>query len=565
MPLLKVARGRSSAEEFRFDAEVVIGRADDADVRVYDEAASRRHAALRPEGDDWVACDLGSLNGLYVNGRRVERHVLRTGDELTVRNLTLVFVADGAGDRPTVIEDRSLEIESTIEPESGGVRGPDEERLPRLAAVYSFHEILAGPMSKLRADLVAGLEEIFAPARAALILPDANRGTFSRSVVEHVKRKREGVLVREPRLDLPKATSLVTEKVLSAIAAPLGAYGAFYVDRVRGEPFTRDDLALLTALANATTPVLRPQKAAPALPQTAQDLLGESPPMRTLRGEIARVAPTDATVLVTGDTGTGKELVAAALHAGSRRARGPFIAVNCAAFVETLLEAELFGHEKGAFTGADKSRAGRFEQAHGGTLFLDEVGELAAGMQAKLLRVLETREFHRLGATKPTRVDVRIVAATNRDLHDRGFREDLFYRLSVVTLRCPPLRDRTDDVELLARHFLPDHEFAPDALAKLKAYKWPGNVRELKNVCERCAVFATQASIAVRELPLEVRLGSSNTTTKQTDGDVRTLKEMEKVMVARALEATGGNRTKAAKLLGITYPTLKKKIDEYGI
>jgi len=567
MPLLKVARGRSNGEEFRFGSEIVIGRAEDADVRVYDEAASRRHAAVRAEGDGWVAIDLGSLNGLYVNGERVERHVLRTGDELTVRNLTLVYVADDAGERPTVVESRApLDIESRLEPEGGGVRGPEEERISRLAAVYRFHEVLGGPGTKLRPGIVAALEEIFAPARSALVLPDADVGTFSRSVVEHVKGRREGVLVREPREELPKATSIVRERILSAMAAPLGSYGALYVDRIRGDAFTGDDLALLTALANATTPVLRPPKAAPAPPEAAAELLGDSAAMDALRQEVARVAPTDATVLVTGETGTGKELVAAALHAGSPRAAGPFVAVNCAAFVETLLEAELFGHEKGAFTGADRARAGRFERAHGGTLFLDEVGELAPGMQAKLLRVLETREFHRVGAAKSTRVDVRIVAATNRDLADGSFREDLFYRLSVVTLRCPPLRERDRDVELLVRHFLPDHEFTADALAKLAAYDWPGNVRELKNVCERCAVFATSKSIAVPDLPLEVRLGTSGAAAaREGDGEVRTLKEMEKIMVARALEATDGNRTKAAKLLGITYPTIKKKIDEYGL
>jgi transcriptional regulator with PAS, ATPase and Fis domain len=270
-------------------------------------------------------------------------------------------------------------------------------------------------------------------------------------------------------------------------------------------------------------------------------------------------------VLVTGETGTGKELVARALHAGSRRAGGPFIAVNCAAFVETLLEAELFGHEKGAFTGADRARAGRFEQAHGGTLFLDEVGELAPGLQGKLLRVLETREFHRVGATKPTRVDVRIVAATNRDLRaDDSFREDLYYRLGVVTLHCPPLRERAGDVALLARRFLDDKRFTAAAIGKLEAYPWPGNVRELKNVCERCAVFAAGETIDADALPLEVRLGRASGVVEKP-GEVKTLREMEKVMVARALEATGGNRTRAAKLLGITYPTLKKKIDEFGL
>ncbi|MHC4732756.1 MAG: sigma 54-interacting transcriptional regulator, partial [Planctomycetota bacterium] len=185
-------------------------------------------------------------------------------------------------------------------------------------------------------------------------------------------------------------------------------------------------------------------------------MIGASPAMEALRGEIAQIAPTAATTLILGETGSGKELVARALHALSPRARGPFLAINCAAFVENLLEAELFGHEKGAFTGADRARAGRFEQAHGGTIFLAEVGELAPGLQAKLLRVLESREFHRLGAAKPTRVDVRIVAASNRDLKSGDFREDLYYRLSVVSIHCPPLRERAGDVRLLAQAFLGD-------------------------------------------------------------------------------------------------------------
>jgi DNA-binding NtrC family response regulator len=290
-------------------------------------------------------------------------------------------------------------------------------------------------------------------------------------------------------------------------------------------------------------------------------MLGRSPAVARLREEIARVAPTPATVLITGETGTGKELVARALHAQSPRARGPFVAVNCAAFVETLLEAELFGHEKGAFTGADRARPGRFEQAHGGTIFLDEVGELALALQAKMLRVLETREFHRVGATKATRVDVRIVAATNRDLRGGGFREDLYYRLSVVTLDCPPLRERQGDVRLLAESFAGAGRFTEEAMAKLEAYAWPGNIRELRNVCERCAVLSRGERIDVDALPLEIRIGGS----PRPAGEVKTLKEMEKEMVARALDATGGNRTRAAKLLGITYPTLKKKIDEFGL
>jgi transcriptional regulator with AAA-type ATPase domain/pSer/pThr/pTyr-binding forkhead associated (FHA) protein len=563
MPTLRVVRGRSTSEEFHFSDEVVIGRSEECDVRVFDEAASRNHAALRCEENRWYVVDLESLNGTYVNGCRVERRELRTGDEVSVRNLTLVFEAEGAGTRPTVLEDKDLAIESRLEPERAQVSGADEETLGRLAAVYRYNAVLASPPAKLRAAISSALEEIFAPARAALVLPDGDVGTYSRSVVDHVRRKREAILVREPRVDLPRATSLLAEKILSAMAAPLGRYGALYVDRVRGETLTQADLELLTALANATTPVLRPAGAPPAPGAATRELLGESTAMRALRDDIARVAATDATVLVSGETGTGKELVARAIHAGSNRAAGPFVAVNCAAFVETLLEAELFGHEKGAFTGADRARAGRFEQAHGGTLFLDEIGELAAGLQAKILRALEEREFHRVGATRPTRVNVRILAATNRDLRAGEFREDLYYRLSVVTLDCPPLRERGGDVELLIGAFASEKSFSAEAMRKLAAYSWPGNVRELRNVCERCSLFARGSEITVEDLPLEIRLGRPSAVAER--GEVKTLREMEHEMVVRALEATGGNRTKAAKLLGITYPTLKKRIDEFGL
>jgi two-component system response regulator HydG len=559
MPKLRVARGRSTAEEFHFADEAVIGRAEDCDVRVFDEAASRCHAIVKREGAEYVAIDQRSLNGLYVNGRKVERHVLKTGDEITVRNLTLVFVADGAAERPTVAGE-PLAIESRIaEPGSASVAGGEE--LGRLAAVYRFADVLRAPAHRLPAEIVRALEDLFRPCRAALVLPERDVGACSRSVVDHVRGRGEAILVREPRVDLPRATSLAAEKILSAMAAPLERFGVLYVDRSKGDPLVQGDLELLAALANMAAPALRPPAAPPAPAAALQEMLGRSPALLRLKEEIARVAPAPATVLVTGDTGTGKELVAAALHAGSPRARGPFVAVNCAAFVETLLEAELFGHEKGAFTGADRARPGRFEQAHGGTIFLDEVGELAPALQAKLLRVLETREFHRVGATKPTRVDVRIVAATNRDLRAGGFREDLYYRLSVVTLHCPALRDRPGDVRLLAGHFLGARRFTEEALAKLEAYRWPGNIRELRNVCERCAVLARGETIDVDALPLEIRLGGA----PRAPGEVKTLREMEREMVARALEATEGNRTRAAKLLGITYPTLKKKIDEFGV
>ncbi|MGQ0612620.1 MAG: sigma 54-interacting transcriptional regulator [Planctomycetaceae bacterium] len=562
MPVLRVARGRSSAEEFAFRDEIIIGRAEECGVRVFDEAASRRHARIVRHGADFVAEDLESVNGLFVNGRRVPRHVLRTGDELSVRGLTLVFLADGSAERPTVLRESALQVEARRDPAAARLQESDDDLPRRLAALYRVAGVLGGAPARLRADLLRALEEAFAPCRAALVLPDGEWGRFSRAVVDRACRAREALLVRDPGGEHPGSSSIVAEKITSAMAAPLGAFGALAVDRSGGAPFREGDLELLAAMALSAAPVLRPDSVPPPPSPGGAELLGASPAMDTLRKEIARVAPTDATVLITGETGTGKELVARALHAGGRRARGPFVAVNCAAFVETLLEAEIFGHEKGAFTGADRMRAGRFEQAHGGTLFLDEVGELTPGTQAKLLRVLETREFHRVGAARPTRVDVRILAATNRDLRGGGFRADLYFRLAVVTLPCPPLRERGEDVALLARRFLGEGlTFDEQALGLLRAYSWPGNVRELRNVCERCAVLARGTRIPPEELPLEVRIGREG----GGEGEVRTLREMERAMVVRALAKTGGNRTQAAKLLGITYPTLKKRIDEFGL
>ena len=570
MPLLRVVKGRSTADQFSFDDEVTLGRASDCTVRVFDEAASRHHAAIRREGAAWVAVDNASANGLFVNGRRVDRHVLKTGDEIAIRNLVLLFLGEGAVDRPTVVSSAPLDIKSRIEP--GRVRiegGREEQLLGRLAALYAFHGVLSQPRARLREFVPTQLEQVFAPARAALVLPDGDHGRYSRSVVDHVRAEGQAILVREPADELPGAKSLIAERILSAMAAPLGDFGVLYVDRSSGDPFSEEDLELLAALANAATPALRPPaQRGPALRAPSrrgkEEMIGESQPMRALREDIARAAPAEATVLITGETGSGKELVARALHAQSPRARGPLVAVNCAAFVDTLLEAELFGHEKGAFTGADRARPGRFEQAHKGTLFLDEVGELAPALQAKLLRVLETREFHRVGAVKTTRVDVRIVAATNRDLKGGEFRNDLYYRLGVVTLHCSALRERGGDIAMLAEHFIAPKRFTEAALEKLAAYPWPGNVRELGNVCERCSVLTAGDIVDVDSLPLEVRIGRAETT-GEAGGRVQTLKEMEQVMVARALEATGGNRTKAAAMLGITYPTLKKKIDQYGL
>lgn len=306
-----------------------------------------------------------------------------------------------------------------------------------------------------------------------------------------------------------------------------------------------------------------------------ENIIGASPAMQEVFATIRQAAPTRATVLIQGESGTGKELVARALHQCSPRRDGPFVPVHCAALAPTLLESELFGHEKGAFTGAVERRRGRFELADGGTLFLDEIGEIDAALQVKILRVLEERKFERVGGTETLHVDVRLVAATNRDLRARvaegTFREDLFYRLYVVNLTLPPLRERDGDVVLLAQHYLKTLAaengkkplvLAPEAMDAFQAYAWPGNVRELRNVIERMVVLGTGDRLTAADLPAAVRDGGGLATTSRAG---RVLRDAERQLIADALRRHRNNRTKAAQDLGISRRTLHRKLNEFGL
>ena len=315
-----------------------------------------------------------------------------------------------------------------------------------------------------------------------------------------------------------------------------------------------------------------------AATQAQTRIIGRSKPMSALLDMVHTIAPSDATVLVTGESGTGKELIAKAIHAASRRAQGPYMPVNCAAITESLLESELFGHEKGAFTGADKRHEGYFIKADGGTIFLDEIGEMPLSMQVKLLRVIQEREVLRVGGNEAIPVNVRIIAATNRDLLQETasgtFREDLYYRLNVVSLALPPLRERQDDIPLLAQHFMtkfaeknskPVKGFTPGAMNRLVRYAWPGNVRELENVVERAIMLLMGEHISERELPERLL------TTPQVESiadafsmDTLTLEDVEHVVIRETLKRFDGNKTEAAKVLGITRKTLHAKLQKYG-
>lgn len=309
-----------------------------------------------------------------------------------------------------------------------------------------------------------------------------------------------------------------------------------------------------------------------------ENIVGSSPAMQEIFEVIRQVAPTRATVLLTGESGTGKEVFAKTIHQLSSRVKQPFVAVHCAALAPTLLESELFGHEKGAFTGAHERRIGRFEQAQGGTLFLDEIGEIDAGIQVKLLRFLGERTFERVGSNKTLTADVRLVAATNKNLEGLvkagTFREDLFFRLRVVEIVLPPLRERTGDIPLLAQRFLqefaeenkkPVNEFTPDALELLMKYPWPGNVRELRTAIEHALVLCRGQKISARDLPPSVRAGELGSAGRILNQHDLTVKEAEKQLIARALKETNGNRTLAAEKIGMSRRTFHRKLHVYHL
>jgi two-component system NtrC family response regulator len=354
--------------------------------------------------------------------------------------------------------------------------------------------------------------------------------------------------------------------------------GAFhYISK----PFNRDELKLTIRKALQLKALERENV---ALRQELQTRLGldaiiaESPQMQQLLEMLERVAPTETTVLILGESGTGKELIARAIHANSPRAAGPFVAVNCAAIPENLLESELFGHVKGAFTGAIRDRVGKFEAAEGGTIFLDEIGEMRPELQVKILRCLEERVVERVGDNRPIRVDVRVLAATNKDLTKAiqagEFREDLYYRLNVVPLQIPPLRERREDIRPLAQHFLqrlgasPRLAIAPDAFKVLETYDWPGNVRELENALERAMIFHRGDVISLADLPETVRAPRAKEAVAlpvSLPEAGLSLEEVEKELILRALQKHEWNQSRAARYLGITRHTLLYRMEKHNI
>jgi DNA-binding NtrC family response regulator len=540
--------------------DVVIGRSEDADLRIDHGAVSRRHARLAVDGDAVAIFDLGSHNGTYVNKVRLTgRRMLQPSDVITIHGTTLVFHATSSAPSPAHTLEMSV-LRQRVENELD--RTVQSERLFSLLC-------LIGPAV---ADRLAAQRAVVAQLRR----------------VDAVAWSSDGAMY----VLLPEAGADEAVSVATRIRSRLDR-GALRIGHVTC-PDDGYDTAALIARAHDAAAAARPGKiaglehASQTLTIGTQRVIVADPTVARLYALIERLAPVGIPVLVTGETGCGKELVATAIHLASPRAEKPMISLNCAALHESLVESELFGHEKGAFSGAIVSRAGVIEAASGSTLFLDEVGELAPAIQAKLLRVLESHRITRVGDVRERHVDVRIVAATNRDLEADvaagRFRRDLFFRLSAATLHLPPLRQRQRELPLLATAFLeeacrrngrPPMRISEGAMVVLLAHSWPGNVRELKNLMQYLA--ATLATDLLRAGHLGERLTRRRpvpepSTTPTAQGELPQfrpladeVRELEITRIREAIEATGGNQTRAAALLAMPVRTFFEKAKLYGL
>jgi Nif-specific regulatory protein len=578
----------------------VIGRDEGCDLQVLDVRISRRHAELRRSSAGWTVADLGSRNGITINQARLRSSGLRGGELLGVGPLAMRFEVDGLGARRASVIDRGA-VDTLLA--GGSLAGGEPEsqrRLRLLLEISAALDSLPSP-DELLCRFGELVMRLFSPSRCMVTLgdkvwcsegdqPGENPGEpieAVETVAKRVRERGEALIVRD-LLDTQQGQAPKTD-LRCAMGAPIlsgdRVVGLAYVDQHQGEgqPFGQEELHLLIVVgrlisAAATSSLRFERLLAQSRYRRATHgepgaIVGQSPAVRELRETIAtRVGPVRATVLLTGETGTGKTMVAEAIHFASAR-EGPFLKVNCAAIPKELLESELFGYEKGAFSGANRRKLGLFEAAHGGTLFLDEVGELDPAAQAKLLTAVQDRQVVRLGASQPVTVDVRLLAATNRDLkqdvQQGTFRADLYYRLNVVTLTVPPLRERREDIPLLAEHLLAraSHEIGrsltgitDEAVARLCAYSWPGNVRELANCIERSVIFGESGeSLGVDLLPEELQ---EPLATEQTQPSAP---EDEREIITRALQLAEGNKRQAARLLGWYPQKLYHRLKRYGI
>jgi transcriptional regulator with GAF, ATPase, and Fis domain len=608
------------------DGEVTLGRDPTCAVPVIDPSVSRKHCVLRREDGRFQIKDLGSRNATMVNSVAVKEQWLHHGDEIAVGDSIFLFLLEDEDRAPAsrVEFDESLPPAETklIHPKEVVYLQPDRllRELPatsqvarNLSALLKISRVVHAirDLEELQAQLLDLIFEVVPASRGAILLADKGAQEFS-SLYARTREPGQAQLVRVSRtiarqvmnetvailgVDVPASgklrdvESLAASEVRSLLCVPLTVFqrviGCIYLDSTKpGTRFHEDHLQLMAAIAGISAVALDNARRLAWLEQENQrlteviheeSLVGEGLRMKEVYQLLSKVAPSESTVLIEGESGTGKELLAVALHRNSPRSSRPFVAINCAAIPETLLESDLFGHERGAFTGAATLKKGRLEIADGGVVFLDEIGELAPSLQVKLLRVLQERSFERVGGTHTIQVDIRLIAATNRDLDEAvrkgDFRQDLYYRLAVVTITMPPLRERKEDIPVLTRHFvlkyarrckLKPKPVSREAMAALVNHDWPGNVRELENAIERALVLGSSDMVLPEDLPES--LLEHVPAEDMTEGKYHaSVKELKKQLIVDAVMETRGNYVEAAGILGINPNYLHRLIRNLGL
>jgi two-component system, NtrC family, response regulator AtoC len=545
-------QARTRVVELPDGANMTLGRSRGASLQIDSDRVSRIHARVTRRGNAIAIEDAGSRNGTWVNGEQIAGpRTLASGDEIVVGPITaVVSVTSRVRERPRLDSSSRLDERLAIEVDRGmRYKRPFSLLMARIEGEASEVDAAIDRLAdKLRTmDLLAE----YAPFEIAIVLPELDPNT-----VDPVAR----MLVTAARMRGAEPAPVTVVAGLVAFPAH-GTTAGVLIARARA------------AMSHARADAIGAPPADPATP--AGDFVVADPQMERVYELVRKVADHPITVLVCGETGVGKEVIASAIHQTSRRARGPLIRLNCASLPENLLESALFGHEKGAFTGADRRAHGYFEAAHGGTLFLDEIGEISPALQAKLLRVLEERRFTRVGGTEPVEVDVRVVCATNRDLEAEvrkgAFRSDLYFRIGAFTILVPPLRDRPGELLLLAQQFIRQGcagrrvpVLAPAAVAAIQSYAWPGNVRELRNAIERALVIQSGGTIELEDLPDHLR--EHVDLPAQPGLDMRDhIAEVERQAILAALEACEGNQTEAARRLGLSRRTLIYRMEKHGL
>ncbi len=611
------------------DGESTVGRDPANGVAIFDPSVSRKHCLLRREEDGrFQIKDLNSRNGTQVNGIPVKEQWLRHGDEIATGDSVFLFLVEeeerAAPNGRVEFDDSQPAAETkVVYPKDVVYLQPDRllRELPatayvarNLSALLKISGVVHAirDLEELQSRLLDLIFEVVPAGRGAILLAEGSGQEFS-SLYARTRQAGQPQLVRVSRTIARKVMkenvailgvdvgasgalrdveSVAASEVRSLLCVPLSVFqrtiGCIYLDSTNAtNRFLEDHLQLIAAVAGISAVALDNARRLQWLEQEnqrltmevrqEQNLVGEGARMKEIFQFLARVGPADSTVLIEGESGTGKELAARALHRNSHRSTKPFVAINCAAIPETLLESDLFGHEKGSFTGAMTQKKGRLEVADGGVVFLDEIGELAPSLQVKLLRVLQEREFERVGGTHSIKIDVRVIAATNRDLEEAvrqgAFRQDLYYRLAVMRLTMPPLRERREDIAMLTRHFLQKNAkrckvkpkpVSREAMAALCHYEWPGNVRELENAVERALVMGSSDMVLLEDLP-ESLLEQTPPEEMHEGHYHASLKELKKQLILSAVEQSRGNYVDAAGILGVHPNYLHRLIRNMGL